>query len=473
MENRTPGKADRSKLQFPPGRVGEIAQFIFDAAPRPVAEIAFAGAIGFMAGICGRAYNVFGAGLNLYILLVAETGVGKEAARTGVSKLISALKTSTATLVALQGPSYFASAQALYKELAENPCFLSIIPEFGLKLKAMAAPHAPAHVQEMQAAYLDLHGLSGHGQSGAGMRYSDKTKNVPLLQSPALTILGETNQPNLFANVDETLVTSGLLPRFIMIEYLGDQVELNENHHLVAPSETLLQNLAATMAQAQGIVSRGQVCNVTFSPEAKAVFDAFERWTRAEINSRPTEVARHLWTRAHLKAAKLAALIAVGCNFHTPQIDADTARDSIEFVQKQTVSLIFKFSNGEVGAVETNETLRRDMVLKTIFSYATTPFDELPKSYSAIRQLHARRIIPLSYLQKALSNMACFRRAPGGATKALKATIENMRENDELGEIPKRQMVTEFGTNARAYETKNPTIPRSFIPTKPEVFFEH
>ncbi len=407
------------------------------------------------------------------VLLVAETGVGKEAARHGVSKIIDAMKTSQPGIIEFQGPSYFASAQALYKELVERPCFFSFLPEFGLKLKAMAAPHAPAHIQEMQAAYLDLYGLSGHGQTGAGMRYSDKTKNVPLLQSPSLTLIAETNPCNLYENADETLVTSGLFPRFVLIEYLGDQVALNEDHYKVVPSEALLQNLATMIAHAQGIVSRGQVCNVTFSPEAKAVFDAFERWTRAEINSRPTEVARHLWTRAHLKAAKLAALIAVGYNFHTPQIDADIANDSIEFIRLQTIALISKFSNGQVGAVETNETLRRDIVLKTILNYITTPFDELPKSYGAIAELHARRIIPLSYLQKALSNMACFRRAPGGATKALKATIENMRENDELGEIPKRQMVTEFGTNARAYETKNPTTPRSFIPTKPEVFFEH
>jgi len=39
----------------PPGFLGEVAQFIYGAAPRPVPEIALAGAIGLLAGIVGRA----------------------------------------------------------------------------------------------------------------------------------------------------------------------------------------------------------------------------------------------------------------------------------------------------------------------------------------------------------------------------------------------------------------------------------
>lgn len=59
---------------LPPGLLGELAQFIYAAAPRPVPEIALAGAIGLMAGITGRAYNVSGTGLNQYVLLLAQTG---------------------------------------------------------------------------------------------------------------------------------------------------------------------------------------------------------------------------------------------------------------------------------------------------------------------------------------------------------------------------------------------------------------
>ena len=58
----------------PPGLMGDIARFIYDAAPRPVAEVALTGAIGLMAGICGRAFNISTTGLNLYCLMLAHTG---------------------------------------------------------------------------------------------------------------------------------------------------------------------------------------------------------------------------------------------------------------------------------------------------------------------------------------------------------------------------------------------------------------
>jgi hypothetical protein len=67
----------------PPGLLGELATFIYAQAPRPVAEIALAGAVALMAGICGRSYNVSGMGLNQYVMLIADTGTGKEAIAGG------------------------------------------------------------------------------------------------------------------------------------------------------------------------------------------------------------------------------------------------------------------------------------------------------------------------------------------------------------------------------------------------------
>lgn len=76
------------QVLFPPGLIGEIAQYIYDQSPRPHLSISLAGAIAFMAGICGRSYNTYtGAGLNQYILLLASTGMGKEAAAGGIANV--------------------------------------------------------------------------------------------------------------------------------------------------------------------------------------------------------------------------------------------------------------------------------------------------------------------------------------------------------------------------------------------------
>ena len=59
----------KSKLQLPDGLIGEIAQYIYEQSPRPVLEASITAAIGLMAGITGRSYNVSGIGLNQYLLI--------------------------------------------------------------------------------------------------------------------------------------------------------------------------------------------------------------------------------------------------------------------------------------------------------------------------------------------------------------------------------------------------------------------
>ena len=116
-----------SAAEFPPGLIGEIAHFIFDAAPRPVAEIAFAASVGLMAGLVGRAYNVSGTGLNQYLLVITPTGRGKEAIASGISKLTKAVQKHCPGISDFEGPGEIASAQARTKWLARSPCIYSIV----------------------------------------------------------------------------------------------------------------------------------------------------------------------------------------------------------------------------------------------------------------------------------------------------------------------------------------------------------
>ena len=70
-----------------PGRMGRLVNWILSASYLPVYEIAESAAIGLTAGICGRAWNIPGSGLNMYILLVAKSAIGKEALHTSISKV--------------------------------------------------------------------------------------------------------------------------------------------------------------------------------------------------------------------------------------------------------------------------------------------------------------------------------------------------------------------------------------------------
>jgi hypothetical protein len=445
--------------QLPSDLVSELTDFFFAAAPRPVKEIAWVAAIVFLAGISGRAFNISGTGLNLYVLLIAVTGRGKESVSSGISKLLSAVIKLSPTAIEFRGPAHIASPEALLRWLTRSPCIFSIVGEFGHKLKEMSAPNAPSNVIGLNRVLLDVFSKSGNGQTFGAMAYADNSKNTAVIQSPTLTLYGDSTPETFFENVHEGFVSDGLAPRFMVVEYSGPRVDLNDAHAKAVPSKALVNKICDLIAQSQSLSSRGQVCNVGMSPEAKLILDKFEKRTTAQINTNGVgTIAIELWNRAHLKALKLAAIYAVGCNYINPAITADQAQRACGEIHAQTMALLKRFSNGEIGAVENNEALRRKTLLDAIMHYATCPFEGV-KRYGVMVEMHERKVIPETYLQRRLGQIACFRRAREGSTRALKSTIKNMIDADEIREIPKNQTIKDFGVQ-----------PRTFIITKPKAF---
>ena len=87
-------QSKQSVYTFPPGLMGEIVDFIYRSATRQVPEVALAGAIGLMSGMCGRAFNTqTGTGLSMYTLLLAQTGIGKDGMYAGIDRLVDAVAT--------------------------------------------------------------------------------------------------------------------------------------------------------------------------------------------------------------------------------------------------------------------------------------------------------------------------------------------------------------------------------------------
>jgi hypothetical protein len=102
-----------------------IAAYLLGAAPRPLVEAAVAGTLGLLAGINGRAYTVSkpATGLNLYVLLVASSAMGKEA----IHRIQVLIDKACAGVPALNPARAFVvssnpvSEAALTRELSEKP----------------------------------------------------------------------------------------------------------------------------------------------------------------------------------------------------------------------------------------------------------------------------------------------------------------------------------------------------------------
>lgn len=447
-----PDEKPQHLTNIPPGLVGHIAQFIYDAAPRPVPDIALAGAIGLMAGICGRGYNVSRTGLNQYTLLLAPTGTGKEAMSGGIDKLMATIRTSVSASSSFIGPGDIMSGQALLKYISRNaayPCFVSIVGEFGLFLKQLSSDYANSSQLQLRRLLLDLFNKSGITDSIKPAIYSDKANDTVAVLAPSFSVLGETVPETFYEALDTSMIASGLLPRFTIVEYKGPRVPENENHANVYPSMELVEKLGAMTSHAHTLMHANRAINVKLNFEAKSDARALNKFVDNIINQSEREVVKQLWNRVHIKTLKLAALVAVGCNPYEPEIDRSMFEWANSLVTHDVLNLVKRFDAGMIGT-NTEET-QQSFWLKKIIRRYYKGTSEQAKKLGGNDDFWLARIIPYAYIQRQLVAQSPFRRDRSGATNAIKRTLQTFVDNGTLVELSKIDLMKRFNTGQRGF----------------------
>lgn len=431
--------APAKDMTFPPGLVGEIAAYLMGASIRPVAEAALAGAIAVTAGIVGRNFNISATGLNQYILYLAKTGTGKEAIQSGIDRLFAEVQKTVPAATRFLGPAHFSSGPALVKRFGEQPCFSSILGEFGHRLKAMTHPRANGAEKTLMAAMLDLYSKSGWGQMLRSSVYSDKEKNTEVVHAPAITMLGESEPDGFFSGLDESTISSGFLPRFMVIEYTGDRPARNRAAWTAPPAD-LVTKVADLCGAVLGMEQSATCTVVQVDPAALKMLDIFDEYADDQIRG-GNEVTRQLWNRAHLKALRLSALIAVGVNPYNAVVTYEAATWAIDMVKRDVTILFNRFASGDVG--EGDSKLHADLTT-VIGKY-------FERGSNAWSDYHARGCVPGRFLQQQTASRSAFRNHKLGATRALKDALEGMVHFGLLSQVPKKQTEDWFKTSSAVY----------------------
>lgn len=474
----TPNPANDAEHSIvpPPGLVGDVARFIFDAAQRPVPEIALAGAIGFIAGIAGRAFNVEGTGLNQYVLLLARTGTGKEAIASGIDRLVDALADKLSGgnyanelfakgVANFIGPADMASGQGLLRSIARRnpPSFVAIIGEFGLRFQQMADARANAADASLLRALLDLYSKSGEKRKVRETVYSDKEKNTGELAAPAVSLIGESTPETFYQFLNERMIANGLLPRFTIIEYNGPRPPRNRGAAQTQPNPDMLDSLARLVVASLSANAANRTTQVAMTPDAAAMLDAFDEYADKIINLPGDEVTHQLWNRAHLKALKLAALIAVGCNPEMPTITPEIAQWAKAQVERDIRKLIARFDSGEVGDQSGNLLLQQDRIRAVMRECLTRPFDEVLVQYGGenaeerrdvLAIMHGAKLVTHRYIQSRVSKLPMFNKIASGSIKAkdaIRNVIDSMVDNAEIQIMHPHQTKSLCGFNYKCY----------------------
>lgn len=428
------GGAVSTALTYPPGLVGDIARYIHDSSPRPVPEVAIAAALALCAGVAGRQYNISNTGLNLYVILLAKTGIGKEGGPQGIERILAETRKTIPIVDGFLGPAHFGSGQALIRALDKQQCFVSVLGEFGIEMQMISDPRAPEHRKAMKRFLLALYNKSGRDQILQPTAYSDSQKNTATIRAPALTIFGESTPETFYEGLSAVQIKEGLIPRFLIIEYLGERTEPNPNA-FVAPSESLLARFAELVTTVAAMQANQSWLEVPVEVNAQQLLDNFN----SECDHRmygQTEAVRQLWNRAHFKAMRIAALLAVADRPSAPVVSTRDVEWALQLVRHDVETILLRFEEGDVGHGESQQVA---VVKKLLKDYVEKPYEAFKGYQTVTPQVHRDRVIPVAYLQNRLQNIKAFYEDRRSLSLVLKDVLHYLEEAGVIQELNKEQ----------------------------------
>jgi hypothetical protein len=443
-----PPAPEGSVITQPPGFAGEIAAFIYNAAHRPVPEVAVVATLGLLAGICGRQWCLPGTGLNLYLVLVARSAIGKEAMHLGVSKLVRACRRRFDKADQFVSFDDFASGQALIKGCIAQPSFVNVVGEIGHKFTAMALDREPA-IKTLRSQMTKLYTKSGPDGIAGGIAYSNQENSVSAGFSIAYSVMGETTPGTFYESLTSDMMRDGFLSRFNVIEYTGDRPEKNPAP-LEQPSAALVQQLASIMEQAHALMLKDMAQPVSWTAEAGAMMEAFDLECDHKIREAgDDEAQRQMWNRAHLKTLRIAGLLAVADNYLNPTITAAHFSWAMDLTRRDIAVFSKRLQSGDIG--EGTDDGRERKLLQLCQQYLLMRPDEVPGYGKAFEEMRKRAVIPRKYLQLRTQRLAAFEKYPRGQKAALDIAIQTAIENGHLREAPKDRLQDDFGFGGKAY----------------------
>lgn len=433
-------------INWPPGMAGAIAQYMYGSAPRPVREVAIVSTLGLLAGICGKAWHIPQSGLNLYIVLIARSGVGKEAMHSGISNLIRACADRMPTFHDFIDFSEYVSGPALLKACAANPSFLNVAGEFGRKLRRMAIDERDSAIQGLRTCLTNLYQKSGPQAILGGLGYSDSAHNVESIAGVSYSMIGETTPGTFYESLSESMMEDGFLSRFLLVEYHGKRPPMNPNP-VLEPDAALQDCLLRLSYQAQNLIATNRSQMLARTGVAADMMRYFDERCDAEINATDDESRRQIWNRAALKLMRIAGLLAVADNWIQPCIAEHHVTWALEIVTRNTAMLDTRAIDGDIGLGDHS---RARKLVAGLRDYCSDR--ELPASYRVPANLRKLRIVTRTYLQMSLSKHPVFARHPRGSNLALDSALADCVDNGLLIELDRTKTLKSLGYRGKCYQ---------------------
>lgn len=319
------------ELMEVPGFVKTYADYIYKVSPRPNKVLSFAGALAMMSHLAGRKYiGANGATPNVYLVALANSGVGKDAPRKA-NKRLADLFDAVDTVADQVG-----SGQGLEDALFESPSTLFQMDEFDTILNAMKekgsiSEHLYTYLLTFFSESATTHSMRKKMKSEAdklALMTSTKTGRRTALKIyyPTLTLFATAIPDRFYKALTLRALESGLLARCLVFE-ASKRGAANPNDDLMGvlfPDLVIdyAHNLFERMLN-QPIGEQPELRVVPYAPEAPlfktSIVEESDK-LYAEAEKKNDRAGMAVWNRAIEIIERLALVYALSENLFKPVV---------------------------------------------------------------------------------------------------------------------------------------------------------
>ena len=343
-------------VEYPPGLVGAIAEYIYSSSRMQVRSFSIAGALSTLSHLNRNKWYVKNSvtPLNLYQTLVGGTGKGKEDPRKAFKHLVGSAKRSGGICETVS------SGPALIRAISEDVSVMMLTDEFGIFLQVALSDKGSTHLKELIKELLTLFGL---GRSYyAGKKYASSKDNIPIIYNPYVSVLGTTTKTELLDGITSKSVDNGFLNRFLFV-MASEENPINRKPNIEIP-QALLDEI-------------NTFCLVDFDDPKDKIYPLdYEDGAHDLMISLAEQMGEegayaNLWSRAEEQMIRVAGLLAIGDGY-------EIKRDHIMWAYRY-VTWCIKSLSQSLGS-ELAETIFEKRIVKA------KHFIENAKQYAADKQ---------------------------------------------------------------------------------------
>ena len=328
------------KLTHVPGLIGMIMDIMLATAPRPNRVLALAGALAFMAHLMGRRYvDTHSSRPNLYVLALADTGVGKQYPRVVIKQLAMKLGISKSVREDIS------TGQGVEDAVLRCPATMFLVDEVDTLFNQLKV--AGNKTEGMYKALLSF--ATDNSASYTRRTLADSSRansSVPeMVMCPSVSLLGNGIPDKFYRSLTERALTNGLASRCLVLE-AGKRGEFNENAGDVHIQQTILDLLQVIVNKNRdrpNDIEPDLFNPVEDGPGVKEEIASIRKHSDQQYDlsvSRKDSIGKAIWTRTLELVRKLALIYAVSENLAEPKISLAGVRWAWELYKKSTERLL-------------------------------------------------------------------------------------------------------------------------------------